>query len=163
MVQGTPISRAALAHWTQIKRLEMQGSGHPSAAAIPAQLQRRALVFLITADWLQGEATAQGIAVSSSEVDATYHELVSGPAGPSFARSLRSRGISRADELLLLRLQQLSNKLQAKIAAGRDGVVAARQVAAFAAAYRQRWRPRTSCRPGYIVAECRNGPPLSAG
>jgi hypothetical protein len=162
-VQGTPISRAALAHWTQIKRLELKGSGQPSSTPTPSELQRRALVFLITADWLQGEARSQRIEVSSSEVEATYHELVSGPGGPPFARSLRTRGISRADELLLLRLQQLSNKLQAKIAGGHDGVAAARQVAAFAAAYRERWKLRTSCQPGYIVAECRDGPPLSAG
>jgi hypothetical protein len=161
-VQGTPISRVALAHWTQIKRLELKSFRRPSSTPSSAELQHRALVFLITADWLQGEARARGVEVSSSEVDTTYHELLSGPAGPSFARGLRSRGISPADELLLLRLQQLSNKLEAKIAAGHDGAVAAQQAAAFAAAYRQRWKLRTSCRPGYIVAECRNGPPLSA-
>lgn len=160
MVEGTPISRATLAHWTQIKRLEVEGLPRQGSRPSPAELQRRALVFLITADWLEGEAKAQGIDASPSEVETTYRELLSGPTGRSFARSLRSRGVSGADELLLLRLQQLSNKLQAKITSGQNGVSAARRVAAFAAAYRQRWKRLTSCEPGYIVAECRNGPPL---
>jgi hypothetical protein len=162
-VQSTTISRAALAHWTEIKRRETQGSARPGSRTSPAELQRRALVFLITADWLQAEASAQGIEVSPSEVDTTYRELLRGPMGQSFARSLRSRGIFRTDELLLLRLQQLSNKLQAKITAGHDSLWAARRVAAFAAAYRRRWKRRTSCEPGYVIAECRNGPPLPAG
>jgi hypothetical protein len=33
---------------------------------------------------------------------------------------------------------------------------------AFTAAFRQRWKQRTICEPGYVIAECRNGPPLSA-
>jgi hypothetical protein len=36
------------------------------------------------------------------------------------------------------------------------------QVNAFIAFYRQRWKQRTVCQPGYVIAECRNGPPLTA-
>jgi SurA N-terminal domain len=199
-VDGTEISGAALAHWTDIKRLELERSTNSTSASNLARLKRQALVFLITAEWLQGEAKSQDINVSASEVDATYRELLNGPSGQSFARSMRNGGISRADELLLLRLQQLSNKLQAKIASGHIRISAGqivtyyrthpsrfhgsrsraqtlaaakpairnalvefareRQVAAFAAAYRQRWKQRTTCEPGYIVPECNNGPPL---
>jgi hypothetical protein len=165
-VQGTAISRAALVHWTRIKRLELHADSPPSRTSNPANAQRAALAFLITAEWLQGEAKAQGVEVSSAEVDSTYQRLLSSPTGPSFARGLGERGISGADELLLLRLQQLSNKLQAKIAGGAAGAspeqAAARErrVAAFAAAYRRRWKQRTSCRAGYIVPECSNGPAL---
>jgi SurA N-terminal domain len=165
-VEGTVISRAALAHWTRIKRLELHSGSSPSRTSDRGQPQRAALAFLITAEWLQGEAKAQGVEVSSAEVDSTYERLLSSPTGPSFARGLGERGISGADELLLLRLQQLSNKLQAKIAGGAAGAspeqAAARErrVAAFAAAYRRRWKQRTSCRAGYIVPECSNGPAL---
>jgi hypothetical protein len=162
-VQGTGISRAELANWTLIKRLEQRASPTPSSGASSDQPQRRALTFLITADWLQAEAKVQGIRVSASEVDGTYRRLLNAPAGPSFATSLRRRGISDADERLLLRLQQLSDKLQAKIT-NRDVSLSPaqreRQVTLFAAAYRQRWKQRTTCHRGYIVPECRNGPPL---
>ena len=159
-VQEMVISRAALAHWTQIKRLEPQPSRTTRGADDP---QRRALVFLITADWLQGEARAQGISVSPTETQTTYRELLAGPVGRSFALSLARHRISAADELLLLRLGQLSNQLQAKISSGRLGGAGARSVDAFVAAFRRRWRQRTSCAPGYVVAECRNGPSLPPG
>jgi SurA N-terminal domain len=162
-VGGTTISRAALDHWTRIKAVEQQSPRGLSDGTRHRSAQRKALVFLITARWLEGEALAQGIDVPSSEVDATYRELASDRAGPSFATSLRNRGMSVADEKRLLRLQQLSNKLEAKITAGLGRAPSAtreRRVAGFAAAYRQRWRLRTRCEPGYIVAECGNGPPL---
>jgi hypothetical protein len=37
-----------------------------------------------------------------------------------------------------------------------------RRVSAFIAEYRRRWKRRTTCQSGYIVPECRNGPPLPA-
>jgi hypothetical protein len=126
-------------------------------AKLYAQLRDGALAFLITADWLQAEAAAQGVSVSPSEVDAGYRQLLNGPAGPSFARRLRRAGMTRADELLQVRIERLAQKLRTKIGAGRPQLVSA-----FIAAYRKRWKQRTTCQPGYIVAECRNGPTLPA-
>ena len=80
-VQGAAISRAALVHWTRIKRIELQSSAAPKSALSAVQLQRKALAFLITADWLQAEAAAQHLGVSPSEVNATYQQLVTGPNG----------------------------------------------------------------------------------
>jgi hypothetical protein len=36
------------------------------------------------------------------------------------------------------------------------------RIRAFTVAYRQRWKRRTTCEPGYVIAECRDGPPLSS-
>jgi foldase protein PrsA len=259
-----------------------------------ARLRKKALAFLITADWLQGEAAAQGISVSASEVYARYEQQLNGPAGQVVATRLKRDGMSPNDELLELRLEMLGQRLAAKIAAGYEAVSAARiaayhrvhprqfvsqpsrrvflvvtrtidatrsakrelehgvvpasvarrfstdptvpstggmttfsrgaanptleravfdaplrtlvgpvavpavgfylfkvlsstpgrretllestpairqillqagrqqQVNAFIAVYRQRWKRRTICRPGYVIAECRNGPPLTA-
>jgi hypothetical protein len=201
-VQGAAISRAALVHWTRIKRIELQSSAAPKSALSAVQLQRKALAFLITADWLQAEAAAQHLGVSPSEVNATYQQLVTGPNGQAFASNLPRRGMSAADELLELRVQMLTHKLETKISAG-DITVSAAQIAgyyhshtsqfqghgdrpqtlaaatpairqtllqagqerrlnAFIAAYRQRWKRHTSCQPGYVIPECRNGPPLAA-
>lgn|GEM_PF-3545264 len=150
-VQGRSIAKATLQHWVAIKRSEAQPSPTPVS---PAQLTREALAFLITAMWLQGEASAQGIQVSPSEVRATYTHLLDGPAGEGFAARLKQRGMSEADERLQLLDAQLAVKLQSRLAAG------PRALRAFLAAYRQRWRQRTICSPGYVIAECRNGPPL---
>jgi hypothetical protein len=195
-VQGTTISKNALAHWTRIKRTELQSSSKPTSTS-SAQVRRKALAFLITAAWVEREAAAQGISVSSSEVKATYQELLNSPAGQAFAAGLKRRGLASADELLLLRLEKLAVKLRARIAATYTSVPAAqiadyyrshasqfrdqtlsaatpairqsllqtggqRRVGAFVAAYRERWKRRTTCQPGYVIAECGNGPPLPA-
>jgi hypothetical protein len=162
-VQGRTITEGALSHWTGIKHSELQGSSKPSSLDL-AQVKQKALAFLITADWLEGEAAAQGVSVSASEVEASYRELLNGPTGQALAASLNRRGISSTDELLLLRLGALAQKLRAKIgASGQSPSPAAGQqrINAFLVAYRQRWKQRTSCRPGYVIAECKNGPPLS--
>lgn len=198
-VQGNAIHQEALADWTGIMRAEQQiATTAPSAPSLDV-VRQKAQAFLITAKWLEEEAAAQGISVSAAAVNATYQQLLGGPAGPSFADSLKRRGISTADELFQLRLSQLSVKLRTKIVSVDRAVSAAlvaayyrahaaqfrrqgqtlkattptiRQVlleaarrqrlAAFTAAFRQRWKQRTTCEPGYVIAECRNGPPLSA-
>jgi hypothetical protein len=124
-------------------------------ARVYSQLRDQALAFLITAGWLQGEAAAQGISVSRSEVDASYRQLLDGPAGQTFASRLKHSDMTSTDELLQLRIEKLSLKLRAKLA-----TVRRQPLGAFVAAYRRRWKQRTTCRPGYVVAECRNGPPL---
>jgi hypothetical protein len=138
-----------------IKHAELQGAA--------GQAERKALAFLITADWLEGDAAAQGVRVSPSEVESSYHELASGPTGSAFVASLKRRGMSSGDELLVLRLGALAEKLRAKVIGPTNSSPAARQrkVQAFLAAYRQRWKLLTTCSPGHVVAECRSGPPLS--
>jgi PPIC-type PPIASE domain len=102
-----------------------------------ARLRKKALAFLITADWLQGEAAAQGISVSASEVYARYQQQVNGPAGQVVATRLKRDGMSPNDELLELRLEILGQKLTAKIAAGYKAVSAARIAAYYRAHPRQ--------------------------
>jgi hypothetical protein len=160
-VQGSAISQSALAHWSAIKRIELQRSATGSPTS--GEVMHKALAFLITSEWLQREAAAQGVTVSAAEVNAGYQRLSSGPNGQSFTLSLKRRGLSRADELLILRLATLGHKLTDKIVGGRHGVLLPaqrRSLSAFLAEYRRRWRQRTSCQPGYVIAECGNGPPL---
>lgn len=198
-VQGSNISQDALAHWMGIKRAELQSGSGSAAAVSSAELRRKALAFLIGATWLDKEAAAEGISVSSAEVNQTYQELLSSLAGPAFSSGLTRRGMSSADELLQLRSTKLAGKLRDKSMAGNPAVSAAevtsyydthasqfrrsgqtlpaatpaihqilvqrarqQQFSAFLAAFRQRWKQRTVCEPGYVIAECRNGPPLSA-
>jgi hypothetical protein len=191
-VGGAPISRASVAHRMEIENRRLQGASAsipvpdpPSyarctAAAqaeqarlkhhrpLPAQQLRRrcarvyvrlkdkAVAFLITADWLEGEAATQRVAVLPSEVAASYQQLLNGPAGPAFGQRLAAAGMTRADELAELRIAKLSLKLREKIAAGNQ------PLNAFVSAFRRRWRQRTTCRPGYVIPECRNGPALHA-
>jgi hypothetical protein len=154
-----------LSHWAGIKRAELTSASKPASTLSPIEIKRKALAFLITSQWLQKETAAEGVGVSPSEVNATYQQLLNAPTGKAFAASLRRRGMSSTDELLVLRLAALAQKLQTKIASMHHSASAAqtqRQIGEFLVAYRRRWKQRTTCQPGYVIAECRNGPPLPA-
>jgi hypothetical protein len=189
----TDAANAAQVRLKNGRRLDRQQL-RAQCARVYLELKERALAFLITAEWLKAEAAARGIRVSQAEVEATYRNLLNGPAGQSFASTLRRRGMSIADELLELQLDDLTQKLEAKIGLGvsvsagqvagyyhaharefrRQTLAAAapairqrllatkreQHLTAFAEAYRRRWKQRTICEPGYVVAQCRNGPPL---
>jgi hypothetical protein len=162
-VQGRAIKKSMLSHWTNIKRVELKGSSRSSKERRP---ERAALAFLITAEWLEAESAVQGVRVPDAEVKMTYRHLLEGPSGGLFASSLRRRGLSEGDELLLLRLGALATRLRSKIGASRRTplpAAALRRIGAFQIAYRERWKQRTSCRPGYVIAECREGPRLPDG
>lgn len=64
-VGGTAIAKAQLEHWVKVF-----AAGDPPAAGTPrAQaLRRQALRFLISADWLIGEARRRGIEIAPQEV-----------------------------------------------------------------------------------------------
>jgi len=161
-VQGRGVSRLALTHWITVKRVELESAGSGTAPS-RAEVQQKALEFLITADWLEGESAADGVEVSASEVSTSYRHLVDSRAGPAFVAGMKRRGISEADELQVLRLGALAQKLRERVALDSHSLGEKRvgeAVAAFVAAYRQRWKQRTTCMPGYVIAECRNGPPL---
>jgi hypothetical protein len=115
------------------------------------QLKDKALAFLITAKWIEGEAAARGIRVSPAEVKATYGRLRNGLAGRTFAANLRRAGMSKSDELLQLRLEALAQGLSTRLRAG-HGTVSAATVAG----YRRRWKRRTTCRAGYVMHDCGN-------
>jgi hypothetical protein len=112
----------------------------------------------VTAYWLEGEAAARGLVVSQAEVEANLRRLLSSPAGPALAAGLARRHMSQADELLVLRLDSLAQKLRAQIEAGGDAATRNARVRGFIAAYHQRWRQRTSCAPAYVIAQCRESP-----
>jgi len=160
-VQSAAISKSALLHWMAPKRIELEAA---SPARVPSEtvVREETLRFLITTQWLEQEAAAQGATVAASETEALYAHLLSGPSGSEFAASLRRRGLSRADELEILRIGELAERLRAKISAplrGASPTAVRARVQAFLVAYRARWRQRTTCEPGYVIAECRNGSP----
>jgi len=158
-VQGREISKGELSHWDAIKRAELRSSSRPSQTPDEAELRQMALAFLITSAWLQGEAAAQGVRASQAEVATSYAQLLDGPAGRSFAAGMKRRGLSRADELFLLRLAKLGARLRMKIEGAPGSAEGKRRFSAFIVAYRQRWKQRTTCQRGYRIPECRNGPP----
>ena len=103
-------------------------------------LRNQVLSFLISAEWIEGEAEAQDIKVSEADVkkkfDATRKQ--SFPKDADYKKFLTSSGQSEQDLLYRVRLDELSNKLREKIVKGKDKVSDA-QIAAYYNKNKQRF------------------------
>jgi hypothetical protein len=141
-----------------------KGAKAPSHAQLKAQcaseyesLKTDALGYLISADWLIGEASAQDVAVTDRQVHARLISIVRQefPAKGSFARFLHSSPYTVSDLLLRIKLEMLSERIERKVLGRAGKATQKRSFAAFKTAFRKRWTARTDCRPGYVVLNCR--------
>jgi len=103
-------------------------------------LRNQVLSFLISAQWIEGEAEAQDIKVSEADVKKKFDETrkQSFPKDADFKKFLTSSGQSEEDLLYRVRLDELSNKLREKIVKGKDKVSDA-QIAAYYNKNKQRF------------------------
>lgn len=92
------ISQATLAYWMSVLARRHVASGTPHDR--DRNLKRQALDFLISTDWLIGEAADQGTPISGHEIDERLRDQVNAPAGASdmkleIARELAATKIRR--------------------------------------------------------------------
>jgi foldase protein PrsA len=110
-VGDTPITRATLDHWMTVMK---GGPGDPAGGGNKA-LRRQALQFLISAQWLIGEASSQGLSIAQREVrqQVEREEQTSFPGGSAELREfLKSTGQSVADVELQARTELAQAKLR---------------------------------------------------
>jgi hypothetical protein len=90
-VAGTPISKSSYAHWLSVE----------SALGAAKNAGHRALAFLLTSEWVLGEATARGISVSEADVKRYLAQLErqSFPKAGSLRKYLTKSGETEADLL----------------------------------------------------------------
>jgi phosphatidylethanolamine-binding protein (PEBP) family uncharacterized protein len=145
-VSGKPIAKSSYEHWLTVERA-LEAGGNPS---------HRALGFLITSAWLLGEASAQGVAVSETEVKRRLAELKrqSFPKAGSLAKFLAKSHESEADLLGRVRVELLESRIAAKVTAGKSAAQRKSTLASFQEAFQRRWKARTTCQPGYVMEDC---------
>ena len=119
------------------------------------QLQRHVLDILITNYWLRGEADARGVAVAEGELREAIDRQF--PSEEAFRRFLRLTGETASDDMFVVKGDLLTNKLR-QLVTSAQGLTSEQQQLAYARfndAFAKRWRAQTTCRQGYVVAECR--------
>ncbi len=146
-VAGVPLSKTLYEHWAAIER------AHEATAATAG---RSALGFLITYEWVLGEAAARHISVSEGELKKRLAQLdkQSFPKSGSLHRFMASTGETEADLEAILRVQLLKNQIAARVTAGDAGPKANATLAAFEKAFREHWRRYTTCETGYVMEDC---------
>ena len=117
-----------------------------------AELKKKALTFLITYQWLIGEAKDLGLIVSDAEVEKAVRRFQRSetPGSGEFQRYLSYAGMSVADAQYIQRLTVAGTKVQNGILAKRAG-----QARQALAAFNGKWIAKTSCKAGYVVPGCK--------
>jgi hypothetical protein len=145
------ITGASYSHWATIAR-RSEGR-HPNAS----QTRSEVLGFLISSDWVIGEARDLQIGVSAAQVKRQFDRVKAQqfPRNAGFRAFLRSSGETVADLLFRVRLNMLSERLQRHVA-GVPGGPAAQQraLARFVEAFHAKWSSQTYCATGYVVQDC---------
>jgi phosphatidylethanolamine-binding protein (PEBP) family uncharacterized protein len=145
-VSTTPISKASYEHWLAAEKALGAGT-NPS---------HKALAFLITSQWVLGEAAGRKLSVSEAEVKRRFEQIVkqSFPKAGSLEKFLASSGETEADLLARVRVELLRSRIAAQIAAGKSGSQSKAVLASFEEAFQRHWRGYTTCKPGYVMEDC---------
>jgi len=146
-VSGTPIAKASYQHWLAVETA-LGGAGSPS---------HQALGFLITSEWVLGEASARHIGVSEAEVKQRFTQLVheSFPKAGSLKKYLAKSGETEADLLARIKVELLASKIAAKVTSGKSAAQRSALLAAFEKNFHAHWKDYTDCKPGYVMEDCK--------
>jgi foldase protein PrsA len=124
VVPDPPTYKACIAHLEATAPKPAKGQPKPTAATLKTQceqqytaLKQQVLGFLISANWVLGEASSQGVKVSDSEVKKQFNQIKSQqfPQEAAFQKFLAGSGQTVSDLLLRVKLDMLSSKIQQKI------------------------------------------------
>jgi len=154
-VDGEPIERQSFDHWLDIAA---KAGGGPSAT-VPTPpdyasckkpkseckaeyeaLRDQVIQLLVSARWLDGEASDRGISVEESEVEMAFDEQKqrSFPKEGDFERFLKTSGQTQQDVLMRVRFDLLWTKIRDHVTKGEDRVTD-EQISAYYRQNRQRF------------------------
>jgi phosphatidylethanolamine-binding protein (PEBP) family uncharacterized protein len=146
LVSSTPIPKTSYTHWLAIEKA-LGGTSNPS---------HMALGFLITSEWVIGEAAARGISVSDAEVKqrlAQTEKQVFPKAG-ALQKFLAKSGETEADLLARMKVEMLESRIATKVTTGKSGSQGKALLASFEAAFQRHWKGYTTCKPAYVMEDC---------
>lgn len=137
VVPEPPNYTACIAHLQATTPKPAKGQSAPSNAELKSQceqqyksLQQEVLGFLVSSQWVLGEASSLGVKLSDKEVTKQFEQIKSQefPQAATFEKFLQSSGQTVSDLLLRVKLNMLSSKIQQKIAKTKGKVTHAQVV-----------------------------------
>jgi hypothetical protein len=112
-------------------------------------LRTQAITTLVRSQWVTSVVRDLGVTVSDAEVQKLFREteLSRFPSEAALRHDLATRKESIADDLLLLKLDLISQKVKPKLSepGGQQRLAEAER----------RWTAKTSCQPEYVVVRCK--------
>lgn len=150
-VQQTPITKASYEHWTAVTAAIGHAKSHGA-------VKNQVLGFLITSQWVIGEAAHLGLSVSAAEARQRLHQITAKryPTTARLRNYLRSIGESEADLLMRVKVELLEAKIARHVTGGKTATTEPHLLLSdFQSSFEKRWRARTSCQPGYVMEDCK--------
>ena len=146
LVSSTAISKASYEHWLAVEK----------ALGAGANPSHQALAFLLTSQWVLGEAAGRKISASEAEVKRRFAQIKqqSFAKAGSFEKFLASSGETEADLLARVRVELLRSRIVAQVDAGKSASQSRAALASFERAFQRHWRSYTTCKPGYVMEDC---------
>lgn len=146
-VAGVPIAKTSYQHWLTVEQ-KLGATGNPS---------HQALGFLITSQWVLGEAAARHLSVSEAEVRQRFAQLVhqSFPKAGSLQKYLAKSGENEADLLARIKVELLASHIAAHVTEGKASSQRSALLAGFERNFQAHWKRLTVCQPGYVMEDCR--------
>lgn len=155
-VGTSTISGATFSHWAAVA--QRAGSPHRKPSAVlPHAVMVEVMSFLISSDWVMGEAAELGVTISAAAVRRHFDHLRNEqfPRRGAYRAFLRSTGQTTPDLLLRVRLSMLSTRIQQRVVGhGRNTKRKQRRLSRFVANFERRWKARTSCEARYRIEDC---------
>jgi hypothetical protein len=146
------ITAALARHWVMVARNAAKTSA-PSEHELIAQ----AMGFLISGDWVIGEAHDLRVHVRAATVKHKFSLLRKQqfPKPGAFAKFLKETGQTISDLLMRVELNLLSEGIQHRVEAGRHGMRSRQKALAhFVAHFKRKWKAKTYCTAAYAVMDC---------
>jgi hypothetical protein len=158
--EATPIAQATFAHWLAVTAALSGQSGRDASASNTA-LKDRVMGFLITGEWLLGEAAAQRVDIS----EAAAHKHLEEVQKKQFKRPgelqkyLAKNHETTADLLLRVKLELIESAISRKVTAAKHTAAEKKAaLASFQAQFQAKWKAKTSCAAGYVTeGDCSKG------
>lgn len=138
-VDGTPITRATLAHWTAV----YQRSSATGTKLTAPQASQAALRLLIGTAWVEQEAARKDVKVSAPQVTTAVNQLYAKSTGMTKAQVLAQLGGTEADLRWEMRASLTTEALQSKAMKAAKAPTAAQIQAAYTAEP-ERWAHPTT-------------------
>jgi hypothetical protein len=149
------ITGVTFQHWSDIARSSEGPSKHRRVKE--SEVLKQVMGFLISSDWIIGEARDRNIVVSEAKVHHTFDRdrAQQFPKRGAFRKFLRQSGQTVADILLRVRLSILSARIQSAVLAGDHGKRSREHaLERFVQEFKLKWMEQTYCEPEYAVPDC---------
>jgi hypothetical protein len=151
------ITGATYSHWAAVAEDAGGSSSTGQHALIPTQVRTEVLGFLISSEWVVGEAKDLNVTVSAAKVRKQFDHIrrAQFPKHGEFAAFLRDSGQTVADLLFRVKLSLLTQRIQKQVEAGHHGAASKQHaLSRFVKSFKVKWQAQTYCAAEYDVEDC---------